>query len=167
MWRDGPEGRQALLCPQGFCVKNRRTALCTARPVCALGVSQRFALPALGMVVGFYRTVPRTVRPPEGEPSGGRVSDQVGRAQLVGALVYGVTRDKRQPHPSSKKHSPQVPTDQREGGQGERTSLPLVLFPPFLQRNGAPPEASPKGAGETQPLTGLFQWITIFLLCKA
>ena len=141
--RNSPQIAKSLLHPQGSCSNPRRTALCTARPVCALGVSQRFALPALGMVVGFYRTVPRTVRPPEGEPSGGRVSDQVGRAQLVGALVYGVTRDKRQPHPSSKKHSPQVPTDQREGGQGERTSLPLAFFPPFLMGERGPRRRRP------------------------
>ena len=32
---------------------------------------------------------------------------------------------------------------QRMGFQGEGTSFPLVLFPPFLQRNGAPPGRAP------------------------
>ena len=67
-----------------------------------------------------------------------RVPDHVGRAQPVGALVYGGARDKRQPHQRPNGTTLQVPTNQREGIQRERTSLPLVLFPPFLRRNGAP-----------------------------
>ena len=63
------------------------------------------------------------------------IPDQVGRAQLVGALVYGVARDKRQPHPNIKRHNlTGLHKPERGNPKGENLSSFGALSPIFPEK---------------------------------